>query len=598
MQQEKETRRSIIVWLYIVLFTALSGFLLWKCRFGYASNDEAFYLTIPYRLYQGDGLLVHEWHLSQLSGFLLYPAVSVYLWITNSTEGMLLSFRYIFTIAWMLSALFVFLRLRSVSLYGAMLASLFFLLYAPFGIMALSYNSMGIMLLLSACLILTTAKRRIPLQQCAAGVLFAGAVMCCPHLAILYGLFTIAAALLFRKKKQIGSAWLMITLGSLLLLAVFLLFLLNRASAAELFRAFPQLFHDPEHAAVPLREKNHLYFDKLFHCNQRFPLGCLLGAGILAASRFIKDKLVGLAAMIVVIMALQMEFLTKKPYINFVMFSINLIAPYCVLYSGAKEVKLLFWGVWVPGAVYTYCICLGSNQAFYAISSASTVMMAASVAMLGCFLSNELRQRKPGLFSRIVLVLMVLLMGLQFWSELSLRYSFVYSEPEGMPAQTVRAESGPEKGIIMTQEKLEHYLMTEEDLRMIREDKAITGLLTLSKDPYLYLGAGKKLSTYSGWLSGINGTSIARLETYFTLNPEKRPDAIYVEEQYGEYVELYKEQGYLCRQLESGAYLLTMTQSAASSTPTSNPLPHRTGKGFPLPLDLILETIQEGVTPS
>ena len=255
-------------------------------------------------------------------------------------------------------------------------------------------------------------------------------------------------------------------------------------------------------------------------------------------------------------MALQMEFLTKKPYINFVMFSINLIAPYCVLYSGAKEVKLLFWGVWVPGAVYTYCICLGSNQAFYAISSASTVMMAASVAMLGCFLSNELRQRKPGLFSRIVLVLMVLLMGLQFWSELSLRYSFVFSEPEGMPAQTVRAESGPEKGIIMTQEKLEHYLMTEEDLRMIREDKAITGLLTLSKDPYLYLGAGKKLSTYSGWLSGINDTSIARLETYFTLNPEKRPDAIYVEEQYGEYVELYKEQGYLCRQLESGAYLL------------------------------------------
>ena len=41
--------------------------------------DEGFYLTIPYRLIQGDCLLVDEWHVSQLAGFLLIPVLKLYL---------------------------------------------------------------------------------------------------------------------------------------------------------------------------------------------------------------------------------------------------------------------------------------------------------------------------------------------------------------------------------------------------------------------------------------------------------------------------------------------------------------------------------------
>ena len=59
------------------LFIALMAFALilsfWKCRFGFGGNDEAFYLTIPHRLTLGDSLFGNEWHLSQLSGFLLIP---------------------------------------------------------------------------------------------------------------------------------------------------------------------------------------------------------------------------------------------------------------------------------------------------------------------------------------------------------------------------------------------------------------------------------------------------------------------------------------------------------------------------------------------
>ena len=45
--------------LFLILLIPLSVLLFVKCRYGYASRDEAFYLTIPYRLCQEDALLVN-----------------------------------------------------------------------------------------------------------------------------------------------------------------------------------------------------------------------------------------------------------------------------------------------------------------------------------------------------------------------------------------------------------------------------------------------------------------------------------------------------------------------------------------------------------
>ncbi len=93
--------------LFGVFFAGTVCFLLWKCQYGYANIDEAFYLTIPYRMIQGDGLILHEWHLSQLSGLLLYPAVSLYLLIIGGTEGILFHFRILFTLCWAAGAVFL-----------------------------------------------------------------------------------------------------------------------------------------------------------------------------------------------------------------------------------------------------------------------------------------------------------------------------------------------------------------------------------------------------------------------------------------------------------------------------------------------------------
>ncbi|MCC8164300.1 MAG: hypothetical protein LIO86_14340, partial [Lachnospiraceae bacterium] len=55
---------------FLILLIGALMVHLSRIRLGYADIDESFYLTVPYRILQGDSFLVDEWHLSQLLAFL------------------------------------------------------------------------------------------------------------------------------------------------------------------------------------------------------------------------------------------------------------------------------------------------------------------------------------------------------------------------------------------------------------------------------------------------------------------------------------------------------------------------------------------------
>ena len=170
---------------------AAAVFLLWKCRYGFANKDESLYLAIPYRLWQGDGLFVNEWNLSAFSSFLLMPFMYIYMAVVGTTEGILLNFRYIFTAVQGLCAVFMYFKLKRYNWFGAAAAALTFFIYAPFGIMALSYNSVGIQCVAVASVLLLTNEKGAKLPYIVAGVLFAAAVLCCPFLVAVYALYSV-----------------------------------------------------------------------------------------------------------------------------------------------------------------------------------------------------------------------------------------------------------------------------------------------------------------------------------------------------------------------------------------------------------------------
>ncbi len=58
--------------------------------------DETFYLTIPYRLVNGDSLLRDEWHLSQFSSVFSYLPVLLWVRLTGSADGVVLFMRFVY----------------------------------------------------------------------------------------------------------------------------------------------------------------------------------------------------------------------------------------------------------------------------------------------------------------------------------------------------------------------------------------------------------------------------------------------------------------------------------------------------------------------
>ncbi len=127
--KKTRTRENDAVFFMLLGLTAV--FFCWRCRYGFAEADEAFYPTIAYRLTQGDRLLVDEWHMSQLSSVLLYLPVLLFTRLTGGTAGIYLALRYLYVAVQCLVAATVYLRLRRYHSLGAAAGALALAVYAP-----------------------------------------------------------------------------------------------------------------------------------------------------------------------------------------------------------------------------------------------------------------------------------------------------------------------------------------------------------------------------------------------------------------------------------------------------------------------------------
>lgn len=74
----RKSKKYVYTVLAAIIYGAVIIALFWKCRYGYAQLDEAFYPTIAYRFLQGDLILYDEWSNTQLSAVLLLPVIKVY----------------------------------------------------------------------------------------------------------------------------------------------------------------------------------------------------------------------------------------------------------------------------------------------------------------------------------------------------------------------------------------------------------------------------------------------------------------------------------------------------------------------------------------
>ena len=563
--------------IFAVLMIMAAVFLFWKCRYGFANKDESLYLAIPYRLWQGDGLFVNEWNLSAFSSFLLMPFVSVYMAIAGTTEGILLNFRYIFTAVQGLCAVFMYFKLKRYNWVGAVAAALVFFIYTPFGIMALSYNSVGIQCVAVASVLLLTNEKGAKLPYIAAGVLFAAAVLCCPFLVAVFALYSVLVLINTVKHNCFTldildkKCWLWVTAGISALAVAFLAFVLSRASITEILTGLQWLLNDPQHESQAMTEVIAAYFKEIWQCNDWAPV---VYAGYMALpvvrvftnGKKIPDALYFCAGALLAAMMMA-PFVTWQMYINRVIFPVNIFGAFCVVLSDSKVVKRLFKVVWIPGMLYGICVHMASTEGFLNIASVSLVSLMASLVIVVITGVEIIEKSKSGFLNLLTLCAVAAVLVMQIGATAYTRYESVFWESgwfgAGMPAQTQTLAKGPEKGILATVEKEEMYGAFVDDVDALVEKHSPESILYISQNTWLYLvSEDVRVASFSAWLPGVDEEqmkhTIARLESYFDMDSERLPDVIYAENQYHKLADAFAAKlGYTPQQTANGNFIYT-----------------------------------------
>ena len=547
---QQRSQKNILVWQDL-LFASLRClgllFSIWKLRYGFGGDDEAFYLTIPHRLSLGDGFFTDEWHVSQLSGFLLLPFVTLFRMITGSMDGIMIAARSLYLILHAGAAVLIYSRLRKFSFISVFACALYFI-FTPFNIMALSYNTMGLELLLVSGVLLATADYSKKLLIIFSGLAFAGAVLCNPYLLVCYLLFGICVGIHYLCKKhdmrfvlksEMFSlhTFLFFTAGAAVLALLFLSFMLTRTGIGDIFANIPEMMKDPEHPPITFGQKFSTYFQSIFKMAPHFKYVLYGYFAMLIIMIFDRKRKLHRAVYLCLSCAatgisliMLLPSVTSSTY-NHIMLPMLFVSitSYILLKNKPRE---LFAAVFITGVIYSFCLHYGSNQVIYCISLALTIANMAGYIFLGQLL-KEMHETPDNLTYAVPmrvlsLVLVCVMIAFQGGLQLAAKTHHVFwdKNPELL---TEVIQDGPAAGIITTEENVNKYETLYHDMEQIRQSSpkkflwmgfATWAYLSMNDFPY---------GTYSAWIgSERDEKALDRMRTYYQMNPEKIPQYIYI----------------------------------------------------------------------
>lgn len=548
MEQAKKRRFKPYDLVFFIALTLLFILSLCKCKYGYGAADEPFYLTLASRLAKGDALFSDEWNLAQLSGLLLLPFYKLHNLINGGTQGIVLHFRYIYVVVQTLVCITLYCNLRKHRFF-AVVGVLLFYIFAPYDIMALSYNTMGLMGT-ALCLVLaysavsdsTDLGKRSVVKLLFAGFFFAATVLCNPYQLLLYilALVVLVIAKLFHKAdakhlKLFG----IFTLGCAVLAVIVLLFLLIREKPSALVKNLSKILNDPEHGGSSLKTMIYTY---VYSMVGHFRVLLISWALLLLIALTDRNKyhnnwmylgmteLVCAVAMITHIPSIQTDY-------NLIMFPLVLCGISAYLFTPQKEHKVFFL-IYLPGLVYTFCLNLASNQAEHAICMGMPVPLIASVLLIGHLTMQNLAARKENLrfTTPLMIGLTCLILFMQFSVQGYAKSVHAFWEPSVSQLDT-RVSVGPLKGVLTTKEHADDYLLLLDEISEYAKGDANSRVLFITNSPWTYLYVDRPIGGYSSWISNhYSGADkeqaqvmlLSRLQEYYLLHPDNIPRQIYI----------------------------------------------------------------------
>ena len=567
------------------VFLALAAFLLFSAfRNVNVAGDEDLYPTIPLRVLGGDRFVVDEWEISQLSGLFLLLPCRLFLAVTGGTEGIILYLRLIHLAAVLIFFWYFYLKLRN---YGCpwvgLAASGLFTLDNYLGCNTLNYYNMCIHALLLTGMILFLGGKKPPFKLIFAGAVFACAVLNQPTIIVVYllwSLLTLLRELRLRRGKKDpfpqwgfalgGREWLWTTVGAAGVAAVFFSYLLSTAGLGNIIEALPGLSGSAEYSSPIL-------FKDLIWQSMKVPwaiehygavnFALLIAVGLAAVVYDAKAKKTGgnkkiktaifLLSQAVFLSCFVVSFLKLSPtnvtkhaaspeygriltdYFSLLVTCLlsGCMGPVCfsalVAYLLCEKKDRGVFAFWILGAA---CSLFVDTVSCATIVFGGRLMYLPAVYFTAQFLGelrgerttaekSEKRTGRPvlraaaGCLAAVMLFCCVSFLGFQ----LTFAYRIDY------PVRTDREHDvfsyGPYKGLIRRPELIGNYELLHRDLDFIKQNcNGRVYVATLF--PYAYLYMQLPMGIYSALYSREDSRD--RWTLYWTLQPDKRPEYIYL----------------------------------------------------------------------
>ena len=542
---EKIFIKKKILW-YLAISIITSIILFWKCKYGYATLDEAFYPTIANRFLQGDRILCDEWNNSQLSALVIMPFLKLYKLATGGYEGVYLYLRYAYTVLKIVMTIGIYYGVKKFGEQKAVLTAFVFLIFSCHQLMVISYNSIGIAGIIGFIIFLINADdtKKGFINLIFSGISLSIAVLGIPYMAGMY-ILLIAAVILtgvivktespIKKIYSIRSL-IGITIGIILTVAVFILYVLSRVSIANVLDTIPYILNsDTAHEAKSLYQLTLAYVARIVLYRKSIYIigsyGAMLAWVILYYVLGIKKHrfsyqlyLKGTGVLGIGLLLVYRFVAADEP--NCFIFVPNVVA-FLLWIFAEKNHRLneLFYCIWLPGVFCTYFEYLASNTGFSGISGFSIVAALGSIAIIIEIIEQYWQYK----VSRTLLCTfgMIIICLLAYY-----RITYVFWEDGGIASLTNKIEYGVCKGLQVTDAEANTYYNILADTAEIRGLSSDNRVLYIG-DKILWMSSEQRCGCYSPLAYSITVTRDI-LYKYYNEHPEMVAKAMYIQDGMGD----------------------------------------------------------------
>ncbi len=232
----------------MVSLILLGCILLLHTQYSFCQSDESFYISTVKRLWQGDRLILDEWHPTQFYSPILLPLYALFRLFVGSDAGVILFFRIATVLLSVSSSIFFYKEVKTeYSQFASFCVAAILMLFSRANIAGPSYYNLNLHFSIIAFIMWNRSNyshKKIAIWQSVfSGFFLSLAVLCQP-----YSIFPATALLLIlflkrtTRRKSIGMIVTILTV-SILYIAIFL----TKASPDNYLTNIRYVLTDPQH---------------------------------------------------------------------------------------------------------------------------------------------------------------------------------------------------------------------------------------------------------------------------------------------------------------------------------------------------------------